>query len=367
MRCRERDRRLIQRDPCHGYPSRAARLLLPGSGSSSATARWARCARRGSGADRRCRAEPVRPGLVETIHDSYVSAGADIIQADTSGANRLWLGDHGCPDKVDGVQQVQGPATAPRPLRVRTAPCSSPARWRPGARVQRRRVGSAERIEVLRSRSWPSWLPRRRGARRGPTDPGDVRLPGRAWSRRYRCRVGDRRAADRAGLVRRRRAHARRRDAARGRVPCSARSRCRHRHEAARSGHGDAPRRHRYLVRYSAVPAAPADTRQPRRVGPRSFKFSIDGGYFARYLGRFADAGITLVGGCCGATPTHIRAATEAVRARAADGAASTATRVSARNGGRAPPRSTAPGRWPSSWPRAASCVGRAADPARRS
>ena len=29
------------------------------------------------------------PGLVETIHDSYVSAGADIIQANTFGANRL--------------------------------------------------------------------------------------------------------------------------------------------------------------------------------------------------------------------------------------------------------------------------------------
>src|SRR4051794_29522616 len=34
------------------------------------------------------------PGLVETIHDSYLSAGADIIQANTFGANRLWLGDH---------------------------------------------------------------------------------------------------------------------------------------------------------------------------------------------------------------------------------------------------------------------------------
>jgi len=29
------------------------------------------------------------PGLVATIHDSYLSAGADIIQANTFGANRL--------------------------------------------------------------------------------------------------------------------------------------------------------------------------------------------------------------------------------------------------------------------------------------
>src|ERR1700756_5868050 len=44
-------------------------------------------------------------GLVETIHDSYLSAGADIIQTNTFGANRLWLGDHGFPDKVDEINR----------------------------------------------------------------------------------------------------------------------------------------------------------------------------------------------------------------------------------------------------------------------
>jgi 5,10-methylenetetrahydrofolate reductase len=69
------------------------------------------------------------------------------------------------------------------------------------------------------------------------------------------------------------------------------------------------------LIRYSAVPvSAQPNAGQPRRVGARSFEFSIDGGYFARYLGRFADAGVTLVGGCCGTTPGHIRAAAEAIR-----------------------------------------------------
>jgi homocysteine S-methyltransferase len=53
---------------------------------------------------------------------------------------------------------------------------------------------------------------------------------------------------------------------------------------------------------------------QPRRTGPRSFEFAIDGGYFSRYLTRFADAGVTLVGGCCGTTPTHIRAVADALR-----------------------------------------------------
>jgi homocysteine S-methyltransferase len=69
------------------------------------------------------------------------------------------------------------------------------------------------------------------------------------------------------------------------------------------------------LVRYSAVPvSAQPNAGQPRRTGPRSFEFAIDGGYFSRYLTRFADAGVSLVGGCCGTTPTHIRAVADALR-----------------------------------------------------
>src|SRR5246127_2011411 len=52
------------------------------------------------------------PGLVATIHDSYLIAGADIIQANTFGANRLWLSDHGFPDKVTEVKTGGGRAAA---------------------------------------------------------------------------------------------------------------------------------------------------------------------------------------------------------------------------------------------------------------
>ncbi|HEY6297697.1 MAG TPA: homocysteine S-methyltransferase family protein, partial [Streptosporangiaceae bacterium] len=69
------------------------------------------------------------------------------------------------------------------------------------------------------------------------------------------------------------------------------------------------------LVRYASIPvSAQPNAGQPRRTGPRHFEFSIDGGYFARYLARFADAGVTLVGGCCGTTPTHIAEAVTAIR-----------------------------------------------------
>src|SRR5207248_8529960 len=70
------------------------------------------------------------------------------------------------------------------------------------------------------------------------------------------------------------------------------------------------------LVRYASVPVtAQPNAGQPRRTGPRSFEFSIGGDYFARYFRRFAEAGVSLVGGCCGTTPAHIRAAADAVTA----------------------------------------------------
>ena len=69
------------------------------------------------------------------------------------------------------------------------------------------------------------------------------------------------------------------------------------------------------LVRYASVPvSAQPNAGQPRRTGPRSFEFSIGGDYFARYFRRFAEAGVSLVGGCCGTTPAHVRAAAHAVR-----------------------------------------------------
>src|SRR5260370_3351274 len=73
------------------------------------------------------------------------------------------------------------------------------------------------------------------------------------------------------------------------------------------------------LVRCAWVPVrAQPNAGQPRRTGPRSFEFSIGGDYFARYFRRFAEAGVSLVGGCCGTTPAHIRAAADAVRPPAA-------------------------------------------------
>jgi methionine synthase / methylenetetrahydrofolate reductase (NADH) len=50
----------------------------------------------------------------------------------------------------------------------------------------------------------------------------------------------------------------------------------------------------------------------PRRIG-RRFEYHVDGGYFARYAQRYVTAGASIIGGCCGTTPTHIREIREVV------------------------------------------------------
>ncbi|HMD92581.1 MAG TPA: bifunctional homocysteine S-methyltransferase/methylenetetrahydrofolate reductase [Trebonia sp.] len=252
------------------------------------------------------------PGLVETIHDSYLSAGADIIQANTFGANRLWLGDHGFPDKVDeinraGVRLARAAAgRAGRPVLV--AGSVSPA----VTGLQRRRVGSAERMEVLAEQI------------RSLVADGDVDLliletfgyldelveaVSVASSVTSLPLIAQATFADDAHTLG-------------GETPREVASVLSTMPVAVLGTNCTVgPQRMLVvaedLVRYSSVPvSAQPNAGQPRRIGPRSFEFSIDGGYFARYLGRFADAGVRIVGGCCGTTPTHIRAAAEAVRPR---------------------------------------------------
>jgi methionine synthase / methylenetetrahydrofolate reductase(NADPH) len=274
------------------------------------------------------------PGLVETIHDSYLSAGADIIQANTFGANRLWLGDHGFPDKVDeinrsGVRLARAAADrAARPGRPRrpgrpvlVAGSVSPA----VTALQRRRVGSAERMDVLREQILAlvadrgvdlliletfGYLDELVEAVSVAASVTDVPLIAQATFADDAHTLGGETPREVASVL--------------SAMPVA----------MIGTNCTIGPQRMLViaedLVRYSSVPvSAQPNAGQPRRVGPRTFEFSIDGGYFARYLGRFADAGVTLVGGCCGTTPTHVRAAAEALRTRA-DRAAEPAPRVSA-------------------------------------
>ena len=71
------------------------------------------------------------------------------------------------------------------------------------------------------------------------------------------------------------------------------------------------------LIRHTSLPvSAQPNAGLPRRAAGRRFEYPIDGGYFARYARRYADAGASLIGGCCGTTPTHLKAAVAAVAAQ---------------------------------------------------
>ncbi|HEX5303456.1 MAG TPA: bifunctional homocysteine S-methyltransferase/methylenetetrahydrofolate reductase, partial [Streptosporangiaceae bacterium] len=257
------------------------------------------------------------PGLVSTIHESYLSAGADIIQANTFGANRLWLGDHGFPDKVDEINRagvrIARAAQARCDRDVLVAGSVSPA----VTARQRRRVGSAERAEVLREQI--------RSLLAHGDEPGVdlIILETFGYLDELAEAVGV--AAELGAEL--------------GGVPVIAQATFA---DDAHTLGGETPREvatelsalpvamlgtnctigpqrmltvAEDLVRYASVPvSAQPNAGQPRRTGPRSFEFSIDGGYFARYFRRFAEAGVSLVGGCCGTTPAHIRAAASAVQ-----------------------------------------------------
>src|SRR5215472_11903268 len=253
------------------------------------------------------------PGLVSTIHESYLSAGADVIQANTFGANRLWLGDHGFGDQVAEINRAGvriARAAQDRSERdVLVAGSVSPA----VTALQRRRIGSAERTEVIREQI-EALLAR-------GDDPGVDILILETFG--YLDELVE--AVGVAGEL--------------SDVPVVAQATFA---DDAHTLGGETPREvatvlsglpvamlgtnctigpqrmltvAEDLVRYASVPvSAQPNAGQPRRTGPRSFEFAIDGGYFARYIRRFTEAGVSLVGGCCGTTPTHIRAAADAVR-----------------------------------------------------
>jgi len=250
------------------------------------------------------------PGLVSTIHDSYLDAGADIIQTNTFGANRLWLGDHGFPDQVDEINRagvrIARAAQDQCEREVLVAGSVSPA----VTASQRRRVGSAERTEVIREQIRAlvagqgvdlivletfGYLDELVEAVCAVTDLAGVPVIAQATFADDAYTLGGETPREVATVLS-------------GLPVAMLGTNCTIGPQRMLTVAED-------LVRYASVPvSAQPNAGQPRRTGPRSFEFAIDGGYFARYIRRFTEAGVSLVGGCCGTTPTHIRAAVGAVR-----------------------------------------------------
>ncbi len=248
------------------------------------------------------------PKLVAAIHESYLAAGADIIQTNTFGANRLWLAGHGYPDQVEEINRAAAGIAREMAERsgrqVFVAGSVSPAVT---ARL-RRQAGAAERTDVLAEQIRAlaaagvdlliletfGYLDELAEAVTVASQMSDLPIIAQATF-----------AADGHTLA--------------GETP----------HEVASVLGGlpvvmigtnctIGPQRMlavvKGLVAASALPvSAQPNAGQPRMVGHQRFEFSIDAAYFARSLRRFADAGAAMVGGCCGTTPAHIEAAAAAV------------------------------------------------------
>jgi homocysteine S-methyltransferase len=243
------------------------------------------------------------PKLVAAIHESYISAGADVIQTNTFGANRLWLAGHGYPDQVEEINRAAVGIAREMSERsgreIFVAGSVSPA----VTARQRRQVGAAERQDVIAEqiRSLATgvdliiletfgYLDELAEAVTAASGVCDLPIVAQATFADDGRTLGGETPHEVATVL--------------GELPIV----------MLGTNCTIGPQRMlavvESLVRYSTLPvSAQPNAGQPRKVGHRRFEFSIDATYFARYLRRFAEAGAAMVGGCCGTTPTHIEAA----------------------------------------------------------
>src|SRR5438552_696184 len=244
------------------------------------------------------------PKLVGAIHESYIAAGADVIQTNTFGAHRLWLAGHGYPDQVEEINRAAVGIAREMSERsgreVFVAGSVSPA----VTARQRRQVGAAGRQDVITEqiRSLAAagvdliiletfgYLDELAEAVTAASGVCDLPIVAQATFADDERTLGGETPHEVASVL--------------GDLPIA----------MLGTNCTIGPQRMlavvESLVQYATLPvSAQPNAGQPRKVGHRRFEFSIDASYFARYLRRFAEAGAAMVGGCCGTTPTHIEAA----------------------------------------------------------
>jgi methionine synthase / methylenetetrahydrofolate reductase(NADPH) len=244
------------------------------------------------------------PGLVSTIHESYISAGADVILTNTFGASRPRLAEQGFGDLVREIN-IAGARLAARARNAAGQAVYVAGSVGPAVTAsQRRRVARDQRIEALGEQI--------AALTEGGVDALILETFGYLEELAEAIAV----AAEISS------------------IPIIA--------EATfaadgRTLSGETPREVvsalaglplamigtnctlgpqgvlavvQALASHTTLPiSAQPNAGLPRRVTGRRFEYNVDGAYFARYARRLAEAGATLVGGCCGTTPAQIQAA----------------------------------------------------------
>ncbi len=254
--------------------------------------------------------------LVSTIHESYLSAGADMILTNTFGANRLRLADQGFGEMVREINmagaRIAARAREGAGRQVFVAGSVSPA----VTASQRRRVAREQRVEAIREQV--------EALAEGGVDALILETFGYLDELAEAVTV----AAELSSL------------------PIIAQATFA---SDGRTLGGESPGEVasalsglpivvlgtnctlgpqgvlsvvEALVPHTSLPvSAQPNAGLPRRVAGRRFEYNVDGVYFARYARRLVEAGAALVGGCCGTTPAQIQAAAREISGMSPAGA----------------------------------------------
>ena len=260
-----------------------------------------------------------RPDVVRAVHDAYFDVGVDCVETNTFGANWANLAEYGIEDRIDELAGA-GAAIA----REAADGWSTPDRPRwvlgsvgPGTKLPTlghapyallRDAYEAQVAAWSPAASTPSWSRRRRTCcrRRRRSSAPSARWPRPAWTCPLLVKVTvETTGHDAARLRDRRRAH-------RARAA---------RHRPDRAELRDRPGRDERAPALP-VPARPGRRRLPaqrRAAGAREARRELpaDAEELADAHDTFTrEYGLSLVGGCCGTTPEHLRLVVERVRGR---------------------------------------------------
>jgi methionine synthase I (cobalamin-dependent)/5,10-methylenetetrahydrofolate reductase len=248
------------------------------------------------------------PDLVSTVHDSYVGAGADVVLTNTFGASRLRLAKHGYASNVAAINEAgvrlarQAANAAGRVVFVggSVAPAVS-ASQRQGVPAAKRREALLEQVLALADAGVDLLVLETFGhleelveAVTVAAEATDLPILAQATFAGEGLTPGGESPHDVASAL--------------AGLPVTA--------IGANCTVG--PQRMlavvRELRRYTSLPlSAQPNAGLPRRVHSRRFEYRLDHDYFVRYARRCAEAGASIVGGCCGTTPAHIKAVVTAV------------------------------------------------------
>ncbi|HEY2192090.1 MAG TPA: bifunctional homocysteine S-methyltransferase/methylenetetrahydrofolate reductase [Actinomycetospora sp.] len=248
------------------------------------------------------------PGVVRAVHDSYLASGVDIVQTNTFGASRIRLAGAGLADATEQMNrvgtQIARQAAVATGRAVVVAGSVSPAvtvHQRGAIPAQDRRDALQEQIEVLVSAGVDLLMLETFGHLDELVEAVDAASATGIPVIAEATFAEDRRTLSGHTVVDLARAIPPEQVAALG-MNCTL-------------GPQGCLAVIRELAQHTSAPlAAQPNAGLPRRVGPSRFEYVIDSDYLVRYVRQLLAAGVAVVGGCCGTTPSQIGAVVEIVR-----------------------------------------------------